>query len=108
MSVVGDELMVCNVNDNGIMVFNKELERNMIASKVPGRLENICTISSDSHGNLYICGERSPIHVFYNSGEFLLSFSDEKLAGSYGICVAGEYAYATDYHAHDIVAYTTA
>lgn len=109
MCIIRDELMVCNGKDNGIMVFNKELElvREIdIHSKAAGSLKNIRSVSSGHHGNLYICGGESPIHVFSAAGDFLKPFGGRKLAATRGICVAGSFVYVTDYATSDVLAYT--
>jgi DNA-binding beta-propeller fold protein YncE len=110
MSIVEDKLMVCNGKDNGVMVFNKDLElvREIdIAAKVGGGLKNIRSFSSDNRGNLYFCGGESSIHVFDINGEFLHAFGGKKLTSTRGICVAGAYVYVTDYATNDVLTYST-
>lgn len=90
--------MVCN-KSGSLMVFTKELElaRTIdVRNKGPQALEDILDISSDSHGNIYISSSNSPIHVFTNSGQFLRSFSGKFVQTPRGICIFGEYLYATN------------
>lgn len=110
LSVSGDKLMVCNGKDNGIMVFNKELElvREIdVHKQASGGFKNIRSAWSDHRGNLYVCGGDSPIHVFTVDGKFLRSFAGRKSASTRGICVAGGYVYITDYATNDVLVYTT-
>ena len=87
------------------MVFTKELE---LVKKIDIILpEELSDVSSDRHGNLYVCGPGSPVHVFTKSGQFLRSFAGVKLANPLGICVTGDYVYVTDRDRNDVLAYTT-
>lgn len=108
MSTIGDELIVCNDKDRSIMVFNKELESLRSFKIAPGWMTNLNTVTSDDHGNIYICGSDSPILVFTTSGHFIRSFAGKNLVAPYGICVSGNFVYVTDRTSHDdILAFTS-
>ena len=103
------ELMVCNVRNGDIMVITKELE---FVKKFDGLTKgtgDIRDMSSDCHGNLYICTSNSAIQVFSSSGQFLRSFGENRLGYPRGVCVVGGYVYVTDStnHAYDMFVYTT-
>ncbi len=112
VSVVGDEVMVCDNKNNGILVYTKELEY-VREIKYPLCIEDIRDISPDEYGNLYICDFwNSRIYVLSNGGEYLRSFGcDEngvnKLSGPSGIHVASQYVYVTNYSNHTLSVYTT-
>ena len=90
VSVVGDEVMVCDSKNNSILVYTKELKY-MREIKDPVHLKSICDISPDEHGKLYVCDNvNSRIHVLSNGGEYLHSFGCDgngvnKLSGPCGI-----------------------
>ena len=114
VKVVGDEVMVCNLNDC-VMVYTKELKYvRKIGSHGdgPGQFGRILGVSSDEHGNLYVGDlNKSCVHVFSN-GEFLHSLGcgedgEKVLSSSYGVCVAGQYVYVTNYGKHCVSVFTT-
>ena len=107
VAVVGDEVMVCDRQGN-INIYSKELE---YVRQIAGPLTTI--ISSDEHGNLYVCNERnSCANVYTNEGQLLHSFGcDEdgvkKLNGPRGVCVSGQYVYVSNLYDHNISVFTT-
>ena len=106
LSVFGDEVMVCDREGN-INIYSKELE---YVRQIAG---TFCSISSDEHGNLYVCDEgKSFANVYTNEGQLLLSFGcDEdgmkKFMGPCGVCVSGQYVYVSNRHGHNISVFTT-
>ena len=106
LSVVGDKLIVCSKNGS-LLVFTKELEliKTMdLRNKGPKVLEDIQGVVSDSQGDLYIISSHL-IHVFSNSGQFLRLFSEKLVPSPRGICVLGEYLYATS--GNEVIVCTT-
>ena len=71
------------------------------------------TISSDEHGNLYVCNEDNSCgNVYTNEGQHLHSFgcdedSVNKLNGPRGVCVSGQYVYVSNHNGHNISVFTT-
>ena len=67
VAVVGDEVMVCDSGYSCVMVYTKELEYvRQIGSpgKSPGQFD-IRDVSSDEHGNLYVCeGEHKNVYLY--------------------------------------------
>ena len=106
VAVVGDEVMVCDRKGN-INIYSKELE---YVRQIAG---SFSSISSDEHGNLYVCNEKnSCANVYTNEGQLLHSFGcDEdgvkKLKGPCGVCVSGQYVYVSNRHGHNISVFTT-
>ena len=86
VAVVGDEVMACDREGN-INIYSKELEyvRQIVGS--------FSSVSSDEHGNLYVCSERnSCANVYTNDGQLLHSFGCnedcvKKLKSPRGVCV---------------------
>ena len=116
MAVVGDEVMVCDSENDCIHVYTTELDYvRQIGShgKDPGKFDDICDISSDEHSNLYVSDYNdSRIQVFSNGGEFLRSFGcDEndvnKLNVPCGVCVTGQYVYVVNCRSHNVSVFTT-
>ena len=114
VAVVGDEVMVTErYNEGVIMVYDRELK--YVRQIVGINNDSLFGLSPDSHQNLYICDcEHSSIQVYSKDGEFLHSFgggesSVKRLEWPWGICVAGQYVYVTDYHidVNKIVVFTT-
>ncbi len=111
VSVVRDEVMVCDGNDC-IFVYTKELEY-VRQIKDPVHFKDIYDISPDEHGNLYVCDRgNSRIHVLTNGGEYLRSFGSDgsgvnKLSGPEGIYISSQYVYVTNDGNHTISVYTT-
>ena len=106
VSIVGDEVMVCDEKEKSIMVFNKDLTRLRSFNISQGELKKLC-MTTDGYGNLYVCGSDSPILVFTTNGQYLRSFTGKSLGVPNGICVAGDYIYVSDYATQDVLAYTT-
>ena len=111
VAVVGDEIMVCD-RDKCVMVYTKELKYvRSITSNGDGSGQAISRvgISSDQHGNVYICDtDKSSIHIFKNDGGFLCSFGKSvKLQNPLALCVSGQYVYVSDYSGHKIEVFTT-
>ena len=106
VAVVGDEVMVCD-RKGYINMYSKELE---YVRQIAG---SFSSISSDEHGNLYVCNERnSCANVYTNEGQLLHSFGcDEdgvkKLKDPYGVCVSGQYVYVSNFNGHNISVFTT-
>ena len=117
MAVVGDEVMVCDSENDCIHVYTTELDyvRQIGSHGIdPGKFYSIHDISSDEHSNLYVSESRESrrIQVFSNRGEFLRSFGrDEngvnKLNRPCGVCVAGQYVYVANRYNHNISVFTT-
>ena len=114
VAVVGDEVMVCDDENHCIHVYTTELKYvRQIGSpgKAPGQFSDIVDISSDQHGNLYVCDYfNSCIVVLSNSGEFLHLIDSSgviKLRCPCGVCVAGQYVYVADWDKHNISVFTT-
>ena len=114
ITVVGDELMMCNSNEGCVMVYNKELEYvRRIGSKGNGVGQfssNVYGISSDEHGILYVCDStKARVLVFSKAGKFLHSFSNrhDKLKFALGLCVSGQYVYVSDKDGHSLHIFTT-
>ncbi len=109
VSVVGDEVMVCDSKNDCILVYTKELEY-VRQIKDPVQLKSIYNVSPDEHGNLYVCDrENSCIHVLSND---LRSFGCDgsgvnKLSEPCCIYVASQYVYVTDWDNDTISVYTT-
>ena len=111
VAVVGDEVMVSGVQYHPVIeVYDTELN---FVRKIRGDKGYFNHISSDGHGKLYVgATSHSRIQVLSKGGEFLHSFgSDEngvnKLSNPRGVCVAGQYVYATDYSNNNISIFTT-
>ena len=106
VAVVGDEVMVCDREGN-INIYSKELE---YVRQIAG---SFSSVSSDEHGNLYVCSERnSCANVYTNEGQLLHSFGcDEdgvkKLKYPRGVCVFGQYVYVSNFLGHNISVFTT-
>ena len=113
ITVVGDEVMVCDDKYSCVMVYTKELEyARQIDSPCegPGQFCNIRDVSSDEHGNLYVSEARNHhIQVLSNSGEYLRSIGCDgnRLEWPVGVCVSGQYVYVADNGNHNISVYTT-
>ncbi len=112
LSVVGDEVMVCDIKNKCIFVYTKELKY-VRQIEDPVHFKDIGDVSPDEHGNLYVCdGGNSRIHVLSNGGEYLRSFGCDgsgvnKLSGPRGIYVASPYVYVTNWGNPTISVYTT-
>ncbi len=112
VSIVGDEVMVCDERNKCILVYTKELKY-VRQINDPVHFEIIRDIFPDEHGNLYVCaGKNSRIRVLSNSGEYLHSFGCDgsgvnMLSGPCGIYVASQYVYVTSNGNHTISVYTT-
>ena len=112
VAAVGDEVMVCERGNKGIiMVYDRELKYvRQIAVRGMGTFFDL---SPDSHGNLYVTDYyNSVIRVFSVDGDLLRSFGcDEngvkKLRGPCGVCVAGQHVYVTDIGLHNVSVFTT-
>ena len=120
ISIIGNELFVCDASSARIMVFTMDLEfvRNFkVSSAAPREFEQntrVGSVSGDSHGNLYVCvlkpssSSYITVLVFSNGGQFLRSLANKYLSEPYyGLCVVGNYVYVTDYRNNDVSAYTT-
>ena len=106
ISVVGDEVMVCDYKNACIHVCNTELDH----VRQIGNLDGIRGISSDEHSNLYVSERNnSSIKVFSNGGEFLRSFEKgvNILNEPCGVCVAGQYVYVANWKNHNVSVFTT-
>ncbi len=112
VSVVGDEVMVCDSKNKCIFVYTKELKY-VRQIEDPVHFKDIRDVSPDEHGNLYVCDYgNSRIHVLSNGGEYLHSFGCDgsgvnKLSRLLGMYVASQYVYVTNYSNHTISVYTT-
>ena len=96
MTVVGDEVMMCEMNNKGtIMVYDREL-------KYVRRIElhdrgEFTGMSTDSHGNLYVTNSVNDcIQVFNNDSVYLHSFGRDgngkkRLNRPHHVCVSGHY-----------------
>ena len=110
VAVVGSEVMVSGQYNPKLEVYNTELN---LVRKIREDKGYFNRVSSDGHGKLYVGATgHSRIQVLGKSGEFLHSFgSDEngvnKLSNPRGVCVAGQYVYATDYSNNNISIFTT-
>ena len=112
VAVVGDEVMVCERDNEGtIMVYDRELK---YVRQITGRgMGTFYDLSPDSHGNLYVTDiNNSVIRVFSVDGDLLRSFGcDEngvkKLSRPCGVCVAGQYVYVTDGGLDNVSVFTT-
>ena len=106
VAVVGDEVMVCDREGN-INVYSKELE---YVRQIAGPFHSI---SSDEHGDLYVCNEdNSCANVYTNEGQLLRSFGCnedgvKKLKCPRGVCVSGQYVYVANRFGHNISVFTT-
>ncbi len=101
VSLVGDEVRVCDKKNKCILVYTKKLEY-VRQSQDLVQCSDIHDISSDEQGNLYICERgNSRIHVLGNDGEYLRKFGS---VGSYpsGICVTNQYVYVACYGSNNI------
>ncbi len=113
VSLVGDEVMVCDMKNKCILVvYTKELKY-VRQINDPVHFKSIRGVSPDEHGNLYVCDYgNSSIHVLSNGGEYLRSFGCDRsgvnmLCGPHGIYVASQYVYVTNWLNHNISVYTT-
>ena len=112
VAVVGDEVMVCELCNNGtIMVYDRQLK---YVRQITGRgMGAFYDLSPDSHGNLYVTDhDNSVIRVFSINGDLLRSFGcDEngvkKLSKPRGVCVAGQYVYVTDVDHDNVLVFST-
>ena len=106
VAVVGDEVMVCDREGN-INIYSKELE---YVRQIAGPFHSI---SSDEHGDLYVCNEdNSCANVYTNEGQLLRSFGCnedgvKKLKCPCGVCVSGQYVYVANWGGHNISVFTT-
>ncbi len=109
VSVVGDEVMVCDSKHNRILVYTKELKCvRQIAE--PKHFKDIRGVSPDKHGDLYVCDYGNcSIHVLSNGGEYQRSFvcDGNVSSGPWDIYVASRYVYVTNRDNHTISVYTT-
>ena len=110
VAVVGSEVMVSGQYNPKLEVYNTELN---LVRKIREKTGYFNRVSSDGHGKLYVGATGySRIQVLSKGGESLHSFgSDEngvnKLSDPRGVCVAGQYVYATDYSKSNISIFTT-
>ncbi len=108
VSVFKDQVVVCDSKNMRILVFTKELKY-MKDIKDPVHFKDICDISQDKHGNLYVCDYGySRIHVLSIYGQYLRSFvcDGNESSGPWDIYVASQYVYATNRDNHTISVYT--
>ena len=111
VAVVEDEVMVCDSGYSCVMIYTKELEYvRQIGSpgKGPGQFKYIRDISSDEHGNLYVCDAGNHrIQVLCNCGEYLYSIGCDRkrLYFPFGLSVSGQNVYVAGNH--KISVYTT-
>ena len=103
VSIVGDEVMLCDYSSGGIMIYNRELKyMRRIVHEDMGQLTNL---SSDSHGNLYVTDwGRCKIRVFSNDGVLLRSFDVNMPRG---VCVSGQYVYVSRGLSDNVSVFTT-
>ena len=113
MTIVGDEVMLCECNNEGtIMVYDRELK--YVRCIEHGGMGIFWGVCADNHGNLYVTDyTNSCVCVFSNDGVFLRSFGHdgngvERLNGPCGVCVSGQYVYVTNYSGHNVSVFTTA
>ena len=106
MAVVGDEVMVCECGNKGIIiVYDRQLKYvRQIAGRDMGEFNDF---SPDSHGNLYVTDyDNSVVNVFSIDGDLLRSFGYD-LSRPRGVCVAGQYVYVTDVDLYNVSVFTT-
>ena len=112
VEVVGQEVMVCERSNKGtIMVYDRELNYvRKIAGTDMGDLRGLAT---DSTGNIYATDwEKLRVHVFSHQGDHLRSFGcnlkgENILKEPLGLCVAGQFVYVCNNHAHNMCVFTT-
>ena len=108
VAIVEDKVVVCDIMNNCIHVYTTELKYvRQIGSPGEGRVEfsSIEDISSDQHGNLYVCDYfNTRIQVLSSNGEYLHSFV---MSDPCGVCVAGQYVYVANWKNHNISVFTT-
>ena len=110
VAVVESEVMVSGQHNPKLEVYTTELN---VIRKIREDRGYFNRVSSDGHGKLYVgATSHSRIQVLSKGGEVLHSFgSDEngvnKLSDPRGVCVAGQYVYATDYSNNNISIFTT-
>ena len=100
VTVVRNEVMVCERNRGGISVYDKDLKyARSIEHKDIGQLLDI---AADSHGNLFVSDTTNKcVHVFSKDGALLRSFGCDgngknKLGVPWGVYVSSQYVYVTD------------
>ena len=111
VTVVGEEVMVCERNNKGsILVYNKLLDYLRRIQHIG--LGEIMAVSADCHGNLYAADyDNSCIGVFAASGMHLRSFGSREagtLADPNSLCVSGQHVYVTSWTKHEVAMFTIA
>ena len=101
VTVVGDEVMVCERNNKGtIMVYNRELQ--YMRRIEHGDMGEFKEISADCHGNLYVIDiSNLCIHVVKDEGVLLRSFGcDSKnvkiFRAPIGVCASDRHVFVCD------------
>ena len=109
VAVVESEVMVSGQYNPKLEVYTTELN---VVRKIREDRGYFNRVSSDGHGKLYVgATSHSRIQVLSKGGEFLHSFGSDrngvnKLSDPRGVCVAGQYVYATDYSNNNISIFT--
>ena len=111
-AVVGEEVMVCERGNKGtIMVYDRELN---YVRKIAGTdMGELCGLATDSTGNIYATDlDKLRVHVFSHQGDHLRSFGcnlngENILKRPLGLCVAGQFVYVCNNHAHNVCVFTT-
>lgn len=104
MTVVGNEVMVCNMRQNCITVLTKDLQH---VREISGSLQkplSASDVSVDVHGNLYVADYKNhSIRVLSQDGTFIRSFGHDSKKGvntiledPRGVSVFGDYVYVID------------
>ena len=110
VTVVGDEVMVCDRKRHTISVYDTNLHFLRTIRAFSSQYgAGIADLSTDNHDNLYIShhGNRQ-VQVLNSDGDLVRSFDvfEGKTSPS-GLCVAGPYVYVASETEHKVCVYTT-
>ena len=109
VTIVGDEVMMCEVDNEGsIVVYDKELVfKRHIQCAYAGKLLDV---AADGCGNVWSTDiTNSCIHIFTDDGTFVrfVTSSDAvQLSVPWGLCVSGQYVYVANTGNHSISVFT--
>ena len=109
VACVGNEIMACDLmNEGGIKVYSKELERVRNVQLSTSILPTLSSISPDRQGNLHACDSKNgQVLVVGGNGDVLPRYSAHTLDSPFGIHVTDQYVYVTDRHSDTVLVFTT-